>query len=107
MLQKQVILFKPKKKLDTDLKLDLCRKQLYATAHLRYFGILIDRKLNWNTQLIILFQISWEVTKFLSELTYYVYKEILRTIYFATYHFYLKAGKIRHILLLCTYCTCT
>ena len=70
MLQKQVILFKPKKKLDTDLKLDLCRKQLYATAHLRYLGILIDRKLNWNTQLIILFQNSWEVTKFLLHIMY-------------------------------------
>ena len=49
MLQKQK-LFKPKnKQLDTDLKLKLCRKQLHTTTHVRYLGILIDYKLNWNT----------------------------------------------------------
>ena len=45
----EVILFKPKnKQLDTDLKLKLCRKQPYTTTQVRYLGILIDDKLNWN-----------------------------------------------------------
>ena len=41
---------KPKnEQLGTDFKLKLFRKRLYTTNHVRYFGILIDDKLNWNT----------------------------------------------------------
>ena len=48
----EVILFKPKnKQLDTDLKLKLCRKQLYTTTQVRYLAILIA-----NLILITLFQ---------------------------------------------------
>ena len=46
----EVILFNPKnKQLNTDLNLKLCRKPLYTTTHVWYFGILIDVKLNCNT----------------------------------------------------------
>ena len=49
----EVILFKPKnKQLDTDLKLKLCRKRLYTTTQVRYLGILIDDKLNWNAHTV-------------------------------------------------------
>ena len=45
----EIILFKPKRKqLDADLKLKVCRKRLYATTHVRYLGVLINDKLNWN-----------------------------------------------------------
>ena len=43
----EFILFKPKnKQLDTDLKLKLCRKQLFTTTHVRYLSIFINDKLN-------------------------------------------------------------
>ena len=49
MFSKQVILFKSKnKQLGTELKHRSYRKWLYTTTHVKYFGILIDDKLNWN-----------------------------------------------------------
>ena len=88
--QTEVILFKPKnKQLDADLKLKLCRKRLYATTHVRYLGILIDDKLNWNTHTNNIVSNLRRGNSNLSQLRYYVIKEILRTIYFAIFHSYL------------------
>ena len=89
-MQKHVILFKPKKKqLDTNLKLKLCRKRMYATTHNRCLGILIDDKRNWNTFTNNIVSILMRGNSILSKLRYYVNKEILRTIYFAIFHSYL------------------
>ena len=75
--------------MDTDLKLKLCRKWLYATTHVRYLGILIDDKLNWNTLTNNIVSKLMRGNSILSKLRYYVNKEILRTIYFAIFHSYL------------------
>ena len=86
----EVILFKPKsKQLDTDLKLKLCRKQLYTTTHVRYLDILIDDKLNWNTHTNNIVSKLMRGNSIFSKLRYYVNKDILRTIYFAIFHSYL------------------
>ena len=81
---------KPKnKQLNTDLKLKLCRKRLYTTTHVRYLGILIDGKLNWNTHANNIVSKLVRGNSVLSKLRHYVNKEILRTIYFAIFHSYL------------------
>ena len=51
--------------LDFDLKLKLCRKQLYATTQVRYLDILIDDKLTGILILITLFQNLWEELNFI------------------------------------------
>ena len=86
----EVIIFKAKnKQLDTDLKLKLCKKRLYTITHIRYLGILIDDKLNWNTHTNNIVSNLMRGNSILSKLRYYVDKEILRTIYFAIFHSYL------------------
>ena len=75
--------------LDTDLKLKLCRKRSYTTTHVRYLGVLIDDKLNWNTHTNIVVSKFMGGNSILSKLRYYVSKEILRTIYFAIFYLYL------------------
>ena len=86
----EVIIFKAKnKRLDTDLKLKLCKKRLYTITHIRYLGILIDDKLNWNTHTNNIVSNLMRGNSILSKLRYYVDKEILRTIYFAIFHSYL------------------
>ena len=86
----KVILFKSKnKQLDTDLKIKLCRKRLYTTTHVRYLGIFIDDKLKWNTYVNNIVSKLMRGNSILSKLRYYVNKEKLRTIYFATFHSYL------------------
>ena len=85
----EIILLKPKnKQLGTNLILKLCRTWLYTTTHVRYSGILIDDKLNWNTLTsnIVLKLIRSE--SILSNLRYYPNKEILRTMYFVIFHSY-------------------
>ena len=87
----EVILFKSKKKQKkfyTDAKLKLCRKWLYTTNQVRYLGILIDNKLNWNTHTNNIVSKLKRGNSILSILTYYVNKEILRTIYFAIFRSY-------------------
>ena len=84
-----VILFKPKnKQLDTDVKLKLCTKRLHSTTHVRYLGILIDDRLNWNTHTNNIVSKLMRSNSMLSKLRY-VNKEILRTIYSPTFHSYL------------------
>ena len=75
--------------MDTDLKLKLCRKQLYTTTQVRYLSILIDDKLNWNAHNDNIVSKLMRGNSILSKLRYYVNKEILRTIYFAIFHSYL------------------
>ena len=74
--------------MDTDLKLKVCRKQLYTTTQVRYLGILINDKLNWNTHINNIVSKLTRGNSILSKLRYYVNKEILRTIYFAIFHSY-------------------
>ena len=86
----EVILFIPKsKQLNTDLKLKLSRKRLYTTTQVRYLGILIDDKLNWNAHTNNIVSKLMRGNSILSKLRYYVNKEILRTIYSAILHSYL------------------
>ena len=85
----EVNLFKCKnKQLDTDLKPKLFRKQLYTTNHVRDLDLLINEKLNWNPHTNNIVSKLMRGNSILSKLRY-VNIEILRTIYFTTFHSYL------------------
>ena len=46
----ELIIFKPKRKpLDFNMKIKLNGKRLYPTDSVRYLGVKIDSKLNWNS----------------------------------------------------------
>ena len=51
MFQKQNLLFLSLKRklLDFNMKMKLNRKRLYPTDSVRYLGVKIDSKLNWNS----------------------------------------------------------
>ena len=53
---------------------------------IRYLGIVIDDKLNWNTHSNNIVLKLMRGDSILSKLRYYVNKEILRTIYFAIFY---------------------
>ena len=62
---------------------------MYTITHVRYLGILIDDKLNWNPHTNIASKLM-RGNSILSKLRYYANKEISRTIYFAIFHSYLS-----------------
>ena len=53
-----------------------------TVMHVRYLGILIDDKLNWNNHTNNIVSKLMRGNSVLSKLKYYVNKEILRTNYF-------------------------
>ena len=87
----EVILFKTKRKpCDTDLRLKLCRKRLYKTKYLRYLGIKIDENLNWKIHIHDLTSKLNRANAVLTKLRHFVNSEILRSTYFAIFHFHLN-----------------
>ena len=80
----EVILFKGKHKLcDTELRLNLCRKILNKTNHVRYIGITIDENLNWTRYVHEFASKLNRENSVLSELRHFVSSEILISVYFA------------------------
>ena len=44
----ELVIFKHQKKLDTEIKIKLNRKQLYPSQSVKYLDIKIDQNLNWK-----------------------------------------------------------
>ena len=81
-------LFKTKHKpCDIDLRLKLCRKRLYKT---KYLGIKIDNNLNWKIHIHDLASKLNRANAVLAKLSHFVNSEILRSTYFAVFHFHLN-----------------
>ena len=80
----EVILFKGKHKpCDTELRLNLCRKILNKTNHVRHIGITIDENLNWTRYVHEFASKLNRENSVLSELRHFVSSEILISVYFA------------------------
>ena len=86
----EIILFKTRNKnYDTDLKIKLCRKRIYASQYIRYLSAFIDENLNWKKHIN---QISTKLIKanaMLSKLRHFVNKDILLSVYYGIFHSHL------------------
>ena len=84
----EVILFKTKHKpCQTDLRLQLCRKRLYKTKYMRYLGKKIDENLNWKINIHDLTSKLNRTNVILPNSRHFINSEILRSTYFAIFHF--------------------
>ena len=86
----EIILFKTRNKnYDTDLKIKLCRKRIYASQCVKYLSVFIDENLNWKKHIN---QISTKLIKgnaMLSKLRHFVNKDILLSVYYGIFHSHL------------------
>ena len=86
----EIILFKTcNRNYDTDLKIKLCRKRIYASQYVKYLSVFIDENLNWKKHIS---QISTKLMKgnaMLSKLRHFVNKDILLSVYCGIFHSHL------------------
>ena len=83
----EIILFETKHKpCNTDLRLELCRKQLNKTKYLRYLGIKIEENLNWKIHVHGFTSKLNRTNAVLAKLRHFVNSEILRSTYLAIFH---------------------
>ena len=82
----ELVIFKyQKRKLDTEIKIKLNRKQLYLSQSLRYLGIKIDQNLNWKDHINDIAVKSNRANALLFKIRNFVNITILKTIYFAIF----------------------
>ena len=87
-----MIIFKSKqKKLEGDLKINLCCKRLYPTESVKYLGVKIDANLTWQQHGNDLSIKLNRTNALLFKIRKYVSLKILRSIYFAVFDSYLTA----------------
>ena len=68
----------------------LCRKRLYPTESVKYFGVNIDTKLGWQYHVNYLFIKLNRANALLFKMRKYVSLKILRSIYFTIFDSFLS-----------------
>ena len=86
-----MVIFKSKqKKLEGDLKTNLCGKRLYPTESVQYLGVKSDTNLIWQHHVNDLSIKLNRANALLFKIRKYVNPKILRSIYFAIFVSYLS-----------------
>ena len=82
----ELIIFKPKRKpLDFNMKIKLNGKRLYPTDSVRYLGVKIDSKLNWNSHVNAIATKLNRANAMLYKVRDFVNANILKSIYYALF----------------------
>ena len=82
----ELIIFKPKRKpLDFNMKIKLNGKRLYPTDSVRYLGVKIDSKLNWNSHVNAIATKLNQANAMLYKVRDFVNANILKSIYYALF----------------------
>ena len=86
-----MVIFKSnEKKIEGDLKINLCGKRLYPIASVKYLGVKIDITLSWQYHVNDLSIKLNRANALLFKMRKYVSLKILRSIYFAIFDSYLS-----------------
>ena len=87
----EVLIFKRKGRVfDTDLKLKLCGKKLFTSKSVKYLGVILDERLQWNFHINQFFLKFNEANTMLCKTRHYVNKTSLRSIYYAIFQSHLS-----------------
>ena len=82
----ELIIFKPKRKpIDFNMKIKLNGKKLNPTDSVRYLGVKIDKKLNWNSHVNASATKLNRANAMLYKVRYFVNANILKSIYYALF----------------------
>ena len=87
----ELVIFKSKRKqFDDEIKLNLSRKRLFPTDHVKYLGVKIDGNLSWKSHIDYLSLKLNRTNALFFKIRNLVNSSILRTLYFAIFESHLN-----------------
>ena len=87
----ELVIFKSKRKqFDGEIKLNLSRKRLFPTDHVKYLGVKIDGNLSWKSHIDYLPLKLNRTNALFFKIRNLVNSSILRTLYFAIFESHLN-----------------